>query len=218
MVNLTRIYTRTGDDGTTRLGDISRIEQDRPAAGRLRRRRRDQRAHRRGGGAAAGCARTSSPLLRRVQNDLFDVGADLCTPLAARPRAPAAAGPERRGSTSSRPPATRYNERAGEAALVHAARRHPGGGASCTSPARSRGGPSGPPGPRSSGTAPAARRQVVNPLTAKYLNRLSDLLFILGPRREPAGSAATCCGSRAAGASSNPALATGVQPGSLGAR
>ena len=97
-------------------------------------------------------------------------------------RVPAAAGPAtsgRRARGRLRP----VQRRAGDAALVHPARRHPGRGATCTWPARSPGGPSAPPGRRSSGYGdqPGADDGPggVNPLTATYLNRLSDLLFIL---------------------------------------
>ena len=80
MVNLTRIYTRTGDDGRTHLGDMSRTSKN------------DLRLHAYAdaneANAAIGVAIAAGGLtddvkatLTRVQNDLFDVGADLCTPL-----------------------------------------------------------------------------------------------------------------------------------------
>jgi cob(I)alamin adenosyltransferase len=81
-VHLTRIYTRTGDDGTTALGDMSRVSKTNPRVV-----------------AFADCDETNSAIgvalalgrlppeietvLRRVQNDLFDVGADLCNPKTA---------------------------------------------------------------------------------------------------------------------------------------
>ncbi len=82
MVNLTRIYTRTGDDGQTHLGDMSRTSKT------------DLRllayADANEANAAIGVALAAGELrddvratLTRVQNDLFDVGADLCTPLQA---------------------------------------------------------------------------------------------------------------------------------------
>jgi cob(I)alamin adenosyltransferase len=86
-VHLTRIYTKTGDDGTTSLGDMSRVPKT------------DARV-----AAFAACDETNSAIgvalalgqlpddivtvLRRVQNDLFDVGADLCTPVVVDPRYP----------------------------------------------------------------------------------------------------------------------------------
>ena len=80
MVNLTRIYTRTGDDGHTHLGDMSRTSKT------------DVRllayADTNEANAQIGVALATGELpedvratLLRVQNDLFDVGADLCTPL-----------------------------------------------------------------------------------------------------------------------------------------
>jgi cob(I)alamin adenosyltransferase len=86
-VHLTRIYTKTGDDGTTALGDMSRVRKTDPRVG-----------------AYADCDETNAVLgvvlalgepgeavaavLRQVQNDLFDVGADLCTPVVAEPKHP----------------------------------------------------------------------------------------------------------------------------------
>ncbi len=86
-VHLTRIYTRTGDDGTTALGDMSRVSK---TGARL--------------AAYADVDETNSALgvvlalgqpaedvaacLREVQNDLFDVGADLCTPVVPDPKYP----------------------------------------------------------------------------------------------------------------------------------
>ncbi len=82
MVKLNKIYTRTGDDGTTGLGDGGR------------RKKYDLRVAAYGtvdeANAAVGLARLSTAgvaslaevdaILVRVQNDLFDLGADLCTP------------------------------------------------------------------------------------------------------------------------------------------
>ncbi|STD04933.1 Cob(I)yrinic acid a,c-diamide adenosyltransferase [Dermatophilus congolensis] len=82
MVNITRVYTRTGDDGTTALGDFSRVSKTdvRLAA----------YADVNEANAAIGMAIAAGELdedvrevLLRVQNDLFDVGADLCNPLAS---------------------------------------------------------------------------------------------------------------------------------------
>jgi cob(I)alamin adenosyltransferase len=78
MVYLSRIYTKTGDAGETALGDGSRVPKDHPrvaAYGSV-----DEL------NAAIGLIVTLSPepaelpLLRSIQNDLFDVGADLCCP------------------------------------------------------------------------------------------------------------------------------------------
>ena len=82
MVVLNRIYTRTGDDGTTALGDGSRASKTDPRLAAYA--DVDEANCAIGvalalGGLAPGIAR----LLTRVQNELFDVGADLCSPFAA---------------------------------------------------------------------------------------------------------------------------------------
>lgn len=77
MVKLNRIYTRTGDDGTTGLADGSRLAKDEPrvaAYGTC-----DE------ANSALGLARLHASgdvldMITRIQNDLFDVGADLATP------------------------------------------------------------------------------------------------------------------------------------------
>ena len=87
MVNLTRIYTRTGDAGETRLGDMSTTSKT------------DLRLQAFAtvdeGNAQIGVALATGSLdddvvavLTHVQNDLFDVGADLCTPVVADPKHP----------------------------------------------------------------------------------------------------------------------------------
>jgi cob(I)alamin adenosyltransferase len=77
MVKLNRIYTRTGDAGTTGLGDGSRVDKD---ALRLEALGSVDEAN-----AAIGLARLAASgdadtMLNRIQNDLFDLGADLCVP------------------------------------------------------------------------------------------------------------------------------------------
>ncbi|MBE7323637.1 cob(I)yrinic acid a,c-diamide adenosyltransferase [Nocardioides sp. Y6] len=87
MVNLTRIYTRTGDAGSTRLGDMSETSKtDRRLAAY---------ADVDEANAAIGVALSTDgvedrvrAVLTRVQNDLFDVGADFCTPVVANPEYP----------------------------------------------------------------------------------------------------------------------------------
>jgi cob(I)alamin adenosyltransferase len=81
MVKLTRIYTRGGDKGKTSLGDGARVPKQsmRVAAfGTV-----DE------ANAAIGLARlhaegAADAMLARIQNDLFDLGADLCTPEGGR--------------------------------------------------------------------------------------------------------------------------------------
>ncbi len=84
MVNLTRIYTRTGDAGRTRLGDMSETTKTDL--------RLEAYACVDEGNAHIGVALAQGGLeddvvavLTRVQNDLFDVGADFCTPVVADP-------------------------------------------------------------------------------------------------------------------------------------
>ena len=87
MVNLTRIYTRTGDDGTTALGDMSRVTKNDL---RLQAYADTDEANSSLGVAIAlgGLDADVVTLLTRIQNDLFDVGADLCTPVVEDPEYP----------------------------------------------------------------------------------------------------------------------------------
>jgi cob(I)alamin adenosyltransferase len=84
MVKLNKIYTRTGDDGTTALGDGSRRRKDDPrviAYGSV-----DETNSALGMARLVTAGSTDSDLvtidrvLARAQNDLFDLGADLCVP------------------------------------------------------------------------------------------------------------------------------------------
>jgi cob(I)alamin adenosyltransferase len=178
MVNLTRIYTRTGDDGTTSLGDFSRTAKTDP---RLVAYADVDEANSAIGVVAATTGGPPddevSALLRRVQNDLFDVGADLCSPLTdVVGKYP----PLRVTATyveDLEADCDRYNEALAPlrsfilpggtpaAAYLHVAR---------TVTRRAE---------RSVWAAIEVYGSVseggVNPLTARYLNRLSDLLFIL---------------------------------------
>jgi len=85
MVRLTRIYTRGGDAGQTSLGDGARVSKSstRVAAfGTV-----DE------ANSAVGIARLhatgdADAMLGRIQNDLFDLGADLCTPEEENPKYP----------------------------------------------------------------------------------------------------------------------------------
>jgi cob(I)alamin adenosyltransferase len=171
MVNLTRIYTRTGDDGTTSLGDMSRTGKNDT---RLQAYADVDEANSTIGYALAlgDVPPQIAALLGQVQNDLFDVGADLCTPIVADPAVP----PLRVTSAYVEALETacdEHNERLDKlrsfvlpggttsAALLHIAR---------TVVRRAE---------RSTWLALAEHRDSMNPLTAQYLNRLSDLLFIL---------------------------------------
>src|SRR6266436_6416456 len=83
MVYLSRIYTKTGDQGETSLGDGSRVAKDHPrvaAYGSIDELNAVL-------GLLLACAAGDDPavvaILRGIQNDLFDVGADLCVPQTA---------------------------------------------------------------------------------------------------------------------------------------
>ena len=171
MVNLTRIYTRTGDDGTTALGDMSRVGKNDL---RLQAYADTDEANSSLGVALAlgGLSDDVAALLTRIQNELFDVGADLCTPVVADPEFP----PLRVEAS--------YIE-----ALEAACDRYNDD----LAPLRSFVLPGGTPGSAllhvsrtivrraecSTWAALEEHGDAMNPLTATYLNRLSDLLFIL---------------------------------------
>jgi cob(I)alamin adenosyltransferase len=77
-VRLTRIYTRAGDEGETHLGDLSRVSKLDPrigAAGAV-----DELNAQIGVVLATGCPEPLAAPLRRIQNELFDLGADLSVP------------------------------------------------------------------------------------------------------------------------------------------
>ncbi|MFF0573549.1 cob(I)yrinic acid a,c-diamide adenosyltransferase [Streptosporangium saharense] len=169
-VVLSKIYTRTGDDGTTALGDMSRT------------RKTDSRlaayADVEDANAAIGVALSVGTLdedvtavLVRVQNELFDLGADLSTPITENPEfPPLRVEPSYVEWLEAR--CDEFNER--------------------LKPLRSFILPGGTPAVAQLHVARTVTRRAervvwsaleehddVNPLTAKYLNRLSDLLFIL---------------------------------------
>ncbi|VEG15599.1 Cob(I)yrinic acid a,c-diamide adenosyltransferase [Mycolicibacterium phlei] len=170
-VHLTRIYTRTGDDGTTGLSDFSRVSKSDP---RLAAYADCDEAN-----AAIGVAvvlgnpsQSVGSVLLQIQNDLFDAGADLSTPVVPDPEYP----PLR----ITQPYIDRLERWCDEynadlpklnsfvlpggtplSGLLHVAR---------TVARRAE---------RSAWAAIDAYPDSTNVLTAKYLNRLSDLLFIL---------------------------------------
>ncbi|MEU7218279.1 cob(I)yrinic acid a,c-diamide adenosyltransferase [Nocardia iowensis] len=178
-VHLTRIYTRTGDDGTTGLSDFSRVAKTDP---RLV--------------AYADCDETNAAIgvaialgqpeenlrgvLLQIQNDLFDAGADLSTPVVAEPKYP----PLRITQpyidrlegwcdefNAELPALNSFILPGGTplAALLHTAR---------TVARRAE---------RSAWAAIETHPDDTNALPAKYLNRLSDLLFILSRVANPGG-------------------------------
>jgi cob(I)alamin adenosyltransferase len=86
-VHLTRIYTKTGDDGTTALGDMSRVPKTHPRVAAYA----DTDDTNAALGVALALGALPEPVttvLRAIQNDLFDVGADLCTPVVPDPQYP----------------------------------------------------------------------------------------------------------------------------------
>ncbi len=191
-IHLTRIYTRTGDDGTTGLSDFSRVSKT------------DLRLV-----AYADCDEANSAIgvaialgepdqdtagvLRQVQNDLFDAGADLSTPVLENPEHPplriTQAYVDRLEGWCDK-----YNEPLPTlksfvlpggsplSALLHVAR---------TVVRRAE---------RSAWAAVEAHPEGVSVLPAKYLNRLSDLLFILSRAANPDGDVLWRPGAGAPGA------------------
>ncbi len=173
MVNLTRIYTRTGDDGTTSLGDFSRTGKNDPRL--IAYADVDEANSAIGVAIAVGQPSAAiSAVLTSIQNDLFDVGADLCTPIPAeidleKPQLRVTAEYIDRLETLC----DEYNADlaalrsfilpggTAAAALLHVAR---------TVTRRAE---------RNAWLAIDEYPDSMSVLTAKYLNRLSDLLFIL---------------------------------------
>ena len=181
-VNLTRIYTKLGDGGETHLGDMSRVPKTHPrieAYGDV-----DEL------NAQIGVTLTVDGLpegyaawLRRIQNDLFDVGADLAVPEPP----PDDGGGERAegGTAKAKPPRKRLRVTADQVTWLEGACDEVN---DTLEPLRSFVLPGG--------TAAAAQLHVcrtvcrraerrallvedANPEVVRYLNRLSDLLFIL---------------------------------------
>jgi cob(I)alamin adenosyltransferase len=169
MVTLNRIYTRTGDAGTTRLASGQSVSKA------------DLRVEAYGGvdetNAVVGLARLSTkddttldPILARIQNDLFDLGADLATPPAPgeadRPRLRILESQVTRLEAeidtlnASMAPLTSFVLPGGSpaAAALHVARTV------CRRAERA--------------CVALAGRESVSPAALKYLNRLSDLFFV----------------------------------------
>jgi len=172
MVNLTRIYTKTGDDGTTSLGDMSRTSKNDPRLEAYA--TVDEANSAIGVVLALGGIKDDeiTKLLVRIQNDLFDVGADLCTPIVDNPTTEPLRVLESQIDYLEKQ-IDKYNESlqplrtfvlpsgTPASALMHVAR---------TVVRRAE---------RNTWHAIHSYGGGVNPVTAKYLNRLSDLLFVL---------------------------------------
>ena len=169
MVKIDRVVTRGGDRGQTSLGDGQRVPKDAPrieAIGAV-----DE------ANAALGMVRAQLPadaeanaMLGRMQNDLFDLGADLCVPGEAGERLRLNEAPVRRleaeiaAMTKGLPALTSFVLPGGTPAAVaaHVAR-------TVLRRAERR-------------VVSRARAEAVNPLLVVYLNRASDALFALARR------------------------------------
>ena len=169
MVRLNRIYTRTGDDGTTGLVDGSRLPKDDArmvAIGEV-----DELNSLIGLAIAAMAGRDEAGLLRTIQNDLFDLGADLATPGADFTPSPMilriVPGQIARleaaidAYNEPIPPLTSFILPGGSeaSARIHVAR------AAARRAERA--------------AISASGVAAINPAAVAYLNRLSDLLFVL---------------------------------------
>jgi cob(I)alamin adenosyltransferase len=169
-VRLTRIYTRAGDGGETSLGDLSRVSKLDPlvqAYGSV-----DEL------NSVVGWAQVAvrDPRLTRVQNELFDLGADLSVPWApddGKLRVDEAAVGRLEAdcdeANASLAPLRSFVLPGGTeaAARLHVAR------AVCRRAERE--------------VLAASLERELNPLAVGYLNRLSDLLFILARAANPDG-------------------------------
>ena len=178
-VHLTRIYTRTGDDGTTGLSDFSRISKNDT---RLAAYADCDEAN-----AAIGVAialgqpdEQITKVLRQIQNDLFDAGADLSTPVVEAPE-----HPPLRITQSYVDRLEAWCDEYNDALPALNSFILPGGSAlsallqvARTVARRAE---------RSAWSAVESHPDTVSVLPAKYLNRLSDLLFILSRVANPDG-------------------------------
>ena len=181
MARLNRIYTRTGDDGTTGLVDGSRLPKHHArmeAIGAV-----DEANSAIGLAAVALSGDAIADTLRRVQNDLFDLGADLATPLGEgedfTPSEMVLRMVESQtawlesaidDATGRLEPLTSFILPGGSeaAARLHVAR------ASARRAERS--------------VVAMAAEVPVNPAASAYINRLSDLLFVLARLANDGGS------------------------------
>lgn len=164
MVKLNRIYTRTGDVGTTGLVDGSRLSK---AEARLHAIGDVDEANSAIGVAIVGTGKSDlSAALMRIQNDLFDLGADLATPgddftpsemvLRIVPTQVERLEREIDAMNDALAPLTSFILPGGAAASLHLARAIV----------------------RRAERSMVAMRDDVNPQALAYINRLSDFLFV----------------------------------------
>jgi len=174
MVYLNRIYTRTGDDGTTGLGDGNRVPKTHPrivAYGGV-----DELNSVIGVALCAGLPDWIAGRLRMIQNDLFDLGADLCVPEAPDDAATAEnATLPLRATNEQTERLEKWIDEANERLKPLASFILPGGTPAAAALHHVR---------------TVCRRieidvwklaefESINPQVLMYLNRLSDLLFVL---------------------------------------
>lgn len=178
-VHITRVYTKVGDDGTTALGDGQRVSKTDPRLAAYA----DVDEANAAIGVAVAMGELSGEIidvLRGVQNDLFDVGADFCAPVVPEPKYPPLRITEEyvarletwcddfNGRLATLNSFILPGGTAG-AALLHVAR---------TVTRRAE---------RSAWALMEADAERTNVLAARYLNRLSDLLFVLSRVANPDG-------------------------------
>jgi cob(I)alamin adenosyltransferase len=178
-VHITRVYTKVGDNGTSALGDGSRVSKTDPRLAAYA--DVDEANSSIGAALALGALPDEvAKVLRVVQNDLFDVGADLCAPIVPDPRYPPLRITESYVERLERW-CDEFNARLAKltsfilpggtpgAALLHVAR---------TVTRRAE---------RTAWALIEADAERTNVLAARYLNRLSDLLFVLARVANPDG-------------------------------
>jgi cob(I)alamin adenosyltransferase len=168
MPRITRVYTRTGDDGSTGLGGGQRVAKHSPrieACGAV-----DELNAQLGAAIALGLDPDLEAALKTIQNELFHLGAELCVPAEDEARVP---GPriEQRHIDALERLLDRLNADVGPlenfilpggspgAAALHVARTV------CRRAERR--------------LSALAAQEAVGPLTLPYLNRLSDALFVM---------------------------------------
>ncbi len=168
MPRITKVYTRTGDDGTTGLGGGQRVPKDSPrieAYGTV-----DELSSAIGVALALGLHPRLTETLTRVQNDLFNLGSDLCILEEDKAARPVPVIEERHVEALERlmddlsaelPPLENFILPGGSpgSAQLHVARTV------CRRAERR--------------TIALSRQEAVGPLVVKYLNRLSDALFVM---------------------------------------